>query len=115
MTISPDAAPVPHRARRLSRISRPYPVRVRGRAADGQGFKLEALVENISAGGLYVALPLRVEPGARLSVVIRFATDASAEQHEPPRVAARGVVLRAEPQRDGRCGLAIAFTHHRFL
>ena len=115
MTISPDAAPVPQRAQRLIRIRRPYPVRVRGRGADGQGFKLEALVENVSAGGLYVALPLRVEPGARLSVIIRFATGASAEQHEPPCLAARGVVLRAEPQPDGRCGLAVAFTHHRFL
>ena len=67
-----------------------------------------------SAGGLYVRLRRRVEPGVKLFAVVRLAT-ATDSAAPAPCVAVRGVVRRAEPQPDGTYGVRVACTHHRFL
>ncbi|MCZ7572245.1 MAG: PilZ domain-containing protein [Ardenticatenaceae bacterium] len=96
------------------RISEPYPATVRGLDGSGWAFEEETVLDNLSAGGLYLRLPRSIHPGARLFIVFRLST--SPYERDPSSVVAvRGVVLRAELQPDGSCGLAVTFRHYRFL
>jgi hypothetical protein len=45
-------------------------------------------------------------------VELPTASDASAGTSQ---IEAQGVILRAEPQANGDCGVAVAFTKHRFI
>lgn len=96
------------------RLYEPFPITVRGVDANGESFEVNTVLDNISAGGLYMRLGRRVEVGARLFAIVRL----SITQSEPvsvPRVAIRGVVVRIEPLPDSTWGVAVKFTHHRFL
>lgn len=100
--------------RRKPRLDTPFPVTVRGMDTSEQAFEIHTVLENLSSGGLYLRLPRRLEPGAKLSAVVRLST--AADQEAPaPRVAVQGVVLRVEPKLDGGTGVAVRFTRHRFL
>lgn len=108
---------VGHRAaerRNKIRIYEPFPAKVSGVDQAGKPFEVETALDNLSSGGLYVRLLREVEQGAELSVVVRLSRDAS-EKVMAPRVSARGVVLRSEPQSDGRRGLAVRLTRYRLL
>ena len=100
--------------RSMVRVDLPFPATVRGVDADGERFAVDAVLDNLSAHGLYVRLARPIEQGARLFFCVELALTT-----EPgvcaPRVALNGVVLRVDPQPDGRCGIAVAFDHHRFL
>jgi len=99
--------------RRFSpRVSMPYPARLWGADADGRAWKEDALIQNVSGGGLYLRLHHDVQRDAPLSVVVRLSTT-------PPkmfpllRLGARGIVLRTEPKDDGTCGVALEFGRRR--
>ena len=96
-----------------ARIDLPFAVIVRGSDAKGIPFEVETVLENLSAGGLYMRLDRDVEPGAKLFCLICFST--SAQDRGATRIAARGVVLRAEPRPDGTSGVAVCFTYHRIF
>lgn len=96
------------------RIDVPFPVRVRGVDASGQVFKMNTVLDNLSAGGLYLRLARSVKQGTKLFVVVQLPS-APAGEMPAPRVAMRGMVLRAEPQPDSTCGVAVTLTRHRFL
>jgi hypothetical protein len=82
--------------------------------ASQEAFESKTVLANFSAGGLYVRLTRCVEPGAKLFAVIRLST--SLRSGAPaPCLAARGVVVHGDPQPDGRYGVGVAFTRHRFL
>ena len=100
--------------RRKPRIYKPFPATVRGVSASGEPFQINTVLDNLSAGGLYLRLMPRVEQGARLFIVIWLAPAPMGEL-TPPRVAARGRVLRSEPKPGGECGVAVRITRHRFL
>ena len=100
--------------RRQPRLYAPFAARLRSVDAAGEAFESDAVLDNFSAGGLYVRLPRRVEPGTKVFAVVRIATGLPSGT-PGPRVAVRGVVLRTEPQPDGRYGLGVRFTRHRFL
>ena len=100
--------------RSVLRIELPFPATVRGVNATGERFTIDTLLDNLSTHGLYVRLAHRVPPGARLLVVVRLSTIPDPEV-PAANVALHGVVLRAEPQPDGRWGLAVQFDRHRFL
>jgi len=100
--------------RHKARIYEPFPVKVRGVERQGQAFEEDTLVENLSASGVYLHLPLNVEQGAKLFLVIQF-LGAQSSDGIVARVAVRGVVMRVEPKADGSYGLAVAIWHHRFL
>ena len=100
--------------RRQPRLYEPFSVRLRSVDTDGGTFESDAVLDDFSAGGLYVRLTRRVEPGAKFFAVVRIATGPPSGM-PVPRVAVRGVVIRTEPQPDGRYGLGVRFTHHRFL
>jgi len=100
--------------RQSIRLSGPFPVLVRGVETGGQQFTSETVLDNISAGGLYLRTTQRLAPGMKLFAVVHLVT--SPPSGTPaPRVAVRGVVLRAEMLPDGRYGVGMQFTRHRFL
>ena len=100
--------------RRMERLFDPFPVKLRGVDAEGQGFEVNTVIKNIGAGGLYVQLSKRVETGSRLFSVTRFST-AALEVQRGPLIAMSGRVVRVDPQPDGSFGLAVEFTSSRFL
>jgi hypothetical protein len=100
--------------RKQQRIYEPFPAKIAGKGPGGDSFEAETLLDDLSAGGLYTRLDRHIDTGAKLSFEIRLAR---AESHENvgQRVAAEGVVLRSEPQPDGRCGIAVRFTRYKCL
>ena len=100
---------------RPERVNRHFHVRVKGRDAAGNRFKVTTVLENIGEGGLYVLLDREVEGGAPLSLFVNFSTPPHASAAAAPGLCARGLVLRAEARPDGRCGVAVSFTRHRFV
>ena len=100
--------------RRHFRLHAPFSLTVHGRDTNGEAFRIATVLEDISAGGLYVRLERRVETGARVFTVVHFAAE-QAETVPGPRVAMRGVVVRTEPLPQDMWGVAVAFTRQRFL
>lgn len=114
--MTPDKTSHPReRKERPERVSEPFHVRVKGRDAAGEVFKVMATLENIGEGGLYVLLDRKVVRGAPLSFFVSFSTPLPEAAANAPRLFARGVVVRAETRDSGSCGVAVAFTRHRFL
>ncbi len=100
--------------RRLSWRARvPYPARLWATDGAGRAWKEDVLLDNLSASGLYVRLKRSVQKDAQLSIAVRLSTAPSASP--ALRLVARAVVLRAEPQPDGTCGLALEFGRRRVL
>jgi hypothetical protein len=98
--------------RKKPRIAAPFPTRVRGIDSKGEAFEAESVLDNFSAGGLYVRLSQRVKEKAKLEFSIRMA---GPESRQAATVKARGIVLRAEAKPGGVFGLAVKLTHHRFM
>jgi len=99
--------------RRTERIQTPIAVRIRC-AGEGHGADVTTIIDNIGAGGFYVRLMRRCEPGARLSALIRFGAD-TGEAQGAARLAVLGRVLRLEEMPGGAYGVAVKITHHRFV
>jgi hypothetical protein len=96
------------------RIATPFPATLRGVNQAGDRFRIDTVLDNFSAAGLYLRLVRPIEPGETLFVVVRF-TVAPAVRLAAPGVAARAVVVWAAPQPDGAWGVALKFTRQRFL
>ena len=96
------------------RLYAPFSLTVCGKDANGEAFRIATVLENISAGGLYVRLERRVEVGARVFTVVHFTADQT-DMVPGPHVAMRGVVVRTEPLLQDMWGVAVAFTRQRFL
>ena len=79
----------------------------RGIDSDGRGFRFKATVENISIGGLYMQLRVRVRPTAPITVSVPLPSGA--------RLVLRSVVLRVIDRDDGLIGVAIRFESYRLL
>ena len=91
-----------------------YPARLWGVDPEGRAWKEDVLVENVSAGGLYLRLNHGIQKDALVSIAVRLST-APAGRSPALRLGARGVVLRIEPQDDGSCGVALEFRRRRVL
>ena len=96
------------------RIPVAYPALVRGDDTTNDRFQEEALVDNVSAGGLYLRVKHPVTPGSSLFITLRFSS-LPPKQAQAPCLAALAMVLRADDRQDGTCGLALKFQRHRFL
>ena|SRR5688572_4933307 len=96
------------------RIYDTFPVTVRGVDAEGEAFESETVLDNFSAGGLYFRLSRRVEPGAKLDLIIRL-TPIPDNGVNAPRVLMHGVVLRAESRPCETCGVAVGSISYHFL
>ena len=96
------------------RIYEPFSATVRGVDASGKTFEASTILDSLSGSGLYLRLAQCVKENTELSIVTRLTTAPIAEA-PGALVAIDGVVLRAEPQSDGSCGVAILIKQHRFL
>jgi hypothetical protein len=99
--------------RRSPRICEQFPIWIQGVDTNGRQFHVDTVLDNLSATGLYVCLEHEVKKGARLSMILHMAP-----VHSPARaarVAAMGVATRTERLPDGKCGIGVAFTQHKFL
>jgi hypothetical protein len=101
--------------RRTERSYATHPVLVRGADAEGCRFRATTVVDDLSAGGLYMQLPQRVNPGAPLLMEIRFVDATRGSTGEWLRIASRGIVRRAEERPPGLWGLGVEFTSYRLL
>ncbi len=98
--------------RRTLRISVPFPIQVRAVSAAGEPHQFYAKLDNLSAGGLYVRTTEDMRPWRRIMIHIHLSLGSDAAGRVPT-VAARGTVLRTDPQPDQRLGFAIAFRGYR--
>lgn len=96
------------------RLDIPFSAIVRGVDANGQSFELDSVLDNFSAGGLYLRMARSLNQGADLLVLVQLPT-ASADNAGASQIEAEGVILRAEPQADGACGVAVAFKKYKFV
>ena len=88
------------------RITGPFPARVRGVDAGGEGFEVEVVLDDLSANDFNLRLPRHIAPGSRLFVLARI--------HEAT-LALRGMVRRSEPQTNGISDLSVAINGYRFV
>ena len=100
--------------RRKPRIYEPFAARVRGVDGRGDSFEVEAVLDNLSAGGLYMWVKRHVEEGLQIFILFRLAARLTPEV-KGLRVAAHGRVLRSESGPDGACGIAVVFERYHHL
>src|SRR6266480_1003904 len=79
--------------RSRARVDPPYPIRLRGKNSEGRAFKEETVLDNLSAGGLYLHLQQKLVVGAQVSIAVRLSVS-SPKEVPALRLAARGNVLR---------------------
>jgi hypothetical protein len=110
----PPSTPPDQRVfRRHERIYDPFPVRIRSVDASGEAFECHTVLDNFSASGFYARLQRPVKCGTKLFAIVHLST--SRCEGLAPRVAVRGVVLGVAPRSDVTWGVAVRFTHYRFL
>ena len=105
--------PTPER-RSKPRIDVPFSAKVQGVDANGESFEIDSLLDNFSAGGLYLRIARTLNQVAELIVLVQL-LNASFDNAEASQIEARGLIVRVEPQADGACGVAVGFTNHRFI
>lgn len=100
--------------RRLKpRIYYPFPIKISGVDAEGAPFECDTVIDNLCAGGLYLRTVARVEPGAELTVMFRFALAPVVSAPLGGAVKAKGKVLRINDLW-GVYGLAVALNECSF-
>ena len=97
--------------RQSDRLAGPFDTLMRLRRSIGLKRQVAAVVENLSGDGAFVRTTETINPGEQLFLLFRL----SATGHTGPNVAARGLVVRSERQSNGRVGIAVQFSSHRFL
>jgi hypothetical protein len=101
---------VPER-RRDRRFRLPFPASVEGLNDAGEPFRAETVLEDMSAGGVYLRLTDRVAEGAGLTVTARF----SVVTMKGLVVRLEGKVVRVEPKPGGEFGVAVAVERRQIL
>ena len=99
--------------RNKPRVICDYPAIVEGIDTQGNKFKDDAKLANLSAGGLFMWSNYNVEQGAKLSVIINLPGVLIDE--ETPKLATKGIVVRTEPKSNGTVGVALKFYQYRFM
>ena len=98
--------------RRLkARIKEQFPASVSGTALDGERFSGACVVDNMSAGGLYLRGPHELGVNSEIEVIVHLFV----EGETGSTVEATGKVVRVEKLHDGSHGSAITISRHRFL
>jgi PilZ domain len=100
--------------RSKQRVYDNFPVKVRGRDSNGERFKAETVLDNLSVEGLYLRLKCKVTLDTRLFFIIRLSVG-SEERLSAPVIAVGGRVKRIEPCADGSYGVAVSLTSFKFL
>jgi hypothetical protein len=100
--------------RDAERIFIPFPAVVEGIDADGNSFKVNTVLDNLSKGGLYLRMVPRVNLGSRLSVIFRLSASVESEATSA-KIAIKGEVMRIEKKVGGACGIALKYNPGRFI
>ena len=90
------------------RISEPFPTTVSGIDNSGKPFEINCVLENMSSTGLYLRIPLRLEQGSEVKVVVKLSSAPSIGAG----AAIRGVALRSDARADDSWGLAVAISEY---
>jgi len=93
------------------RSSNPLPARVWGVDTEGHPFSLDCLLDNISASGLYLRLPRKMNFSSAISIVVRLLQG----PREGTSAAIKGTVIRNEWKSDGHTGVGVRIVEHRFI
>ncbi len=96
------------------RISLPFPAYQRGKDEKGKEFNITTVLDNVSGNGLYLRMMPCVQPGTKLSIVLKLLTPSDLVDAEP-RFSIEGVVVRSEEKTGGACGVAVTFDRVRFM
>ena len=95
------------------RIECDYPAIVEGCDGDGTKYSDHAKLANLSASGLFMLANRAIENGSKLSVTVLLSS--SFDDEDAPKLATNGVVVRTEVKANGVRGVAVKFSHYRFL
>ena len=93
------------------RVEGPLAAIVRGADVAGERFEIAATLDTLSGWGFHGRLGRVVLAGS----VVFMITPPAGIAPRAPRLAARGMVLRAEEQAGGQCAVVVEFTRRRFL
>ncbi len=97
--------------RKKPRIQGPIAASIWGIDSNGARFDINAFVDNLSMGGLYVRLRRQVSQAAHLSFAIRLPSPSGLEA-SGMQFTAVGVVRRIDIIPGGAYGLGVEFTGH---
>lgn len=97
--------------RQKARIKEPFPARIWGVDSGDLPFNVDVVIDNISSTGLYLKTPRAVDTGNEVRLIVHFLSGPSSGV----TASVQGRILRSELQPDGKHGLAIAISKHRFL
>jgi hypothetical protein len=89
--------------RRETRIYGIYPLLIRAKNSSWQQINVHTVADNLCSGGLYFQSPQALSVGQKIFTLIQIP--------EGARIAARGRILRNEPQPHGLTGMAIHFSN----
>ena len=96
------------------RICVPFHAKVQGIDGTGKEFTIETVLDNFSGNGLYMRMMPSVQNGSQLAIVVGLQVP-SQVTNDVPRVSIDGVVLRSQKMTGGAYGVAVNFSHIRFL
>ncbi len=94
-----------------ARLNEPFPARMCGVDSGDLPFNVDCVLDNISSTGLYLRTPTQVTTGNDVRLIVHLLSGPTTGA----TAALYGQVLRTELQPDGRHGVAVAITKHRFL
>jgi hypothetical protein len=100
-----------HERRSKPRSTGALPARVWAVDSDDHPFSFDCLLDNISASGLYLRLPRRMNFSAVINLVVKLT-------HGPFQgmsAAIKGTVIRHTRESDGHTGIAVRIVEHRFI
>jgi PilZ domain len=97
--------------RQKGRIKEPFPARIWGIDSGDLPFNVDCILDNISSKGVYLKMPRPVNVGSEVRLIVHFLSGPTTGS----TASLQGTILRDELLADGRHGLAIAISRHRFL
>jgi hypothetical protein len=106
------ASNIPERRIKL-RFDCDYQAIVKGINHQGNAYKENAKLVNLSAGGLYMWVNRDIGHNPTLSVTVLLSS--TLIDTETSKLVTKGIVVRTKPQANGTYGVAVKFSHYRFI
>jgi hypothetical protein len=97
--------------RRTARIRQSFPARIWGVDSGDLPFNVDGIVDNISSSGLYMRTPRLVDPGSEVRLIVHLLSGPTSGV----TASVQGRIVRTDTQADGKHGLAITISKHKFL
>ncbi len=97
--------------RHKARIKEQFPARIWGVDSGDLPFNVEGVVDNMSSTGLYLRTARLLDPGIEVKLIVHLLNGPTSGV----TASVNGRVLRSDERSDGKHGLAIAISRHRFL